>query len=213
MNIKLFTAALGLLLTVTAISASAQKTYTEGLVTLSMTMNGQQVQPKYYFRADSTALMFSMGPATIKILQDTKLTWTAVLVDVPVASIKKAAIATPAEIEDALNALPKLTFAPTTETKQISGFNCKKVVATDTKTNKTYDIWVTNDISVPASAFASYYAGAGGFPVQYTSFSMGQTSEATDVSVSDQKVPKGTFAVPADYDKITMEELKSMGGR
>jgi hypothetical protein len=212
MNIKLFNVALGIMLTATAISASAQKNYTEGMITISSAMNGQQIQSKYYFRTDSSALTFNTGPATIKILQDAKTTFLAVLVDVPVASIKKAAIATPSEIEDAMSTLPKLTFAPTTETKQISGFNCKKVIATDTKTNKTYDIWVTNDISVPPTAMASYYAGIGGFPIQYTSFSMGQSVDATVVSISDQKVPAGTFGIAPDFDRITMEDLKNMRG-
>src|SRR6185437_13916035 len=118
MNIKLLNVALGIVLTATTISASAQKNYTEGMVTIATSARGQQVQTKYYFRPDSSALTFTTGPATIKILQDAKNSFLAVLVDVPVASMKKAAIAHPAEIEEAMAGLPKLTFAPTTETKQ-----------------------------------------------------------------------------------------------
>ncbi len=213
MNIKLFNVALGIVLTATTISASAQKNYTEGTVTLSTTVYGQPAQPKYYFRADSSALTFTAGPTNIRIIRNTADTYFAVLVDVPVASKKMAAVATPSEVEDQLAELPKFTFAPTSETKQISGFNCKKVLATDTKTNKTYDIWITNDITVPTGAFASYYAGIGGFPVQYTAFSMGQTTTTTILSITDEKAPAGTFAISSDYDRISMDDLKAMSGR
>jgi hypothetical protein len=212
MNIKLFNVALGIVLTATTISASAQKSYTEGTVTLSTSMQGNQVELKNYFRPDSVALTFTTGPATIKILSDAKSTFFAVLVDVPVASIKKAAIYTPAEIEQAMAAMPKFTFAPAADTKQISGFNCKKVVATDTKTNKTYDVWITNDVSIPESAFAKYYAGIGGFPIQYTSFNQGQESSVTVTSVADTKAPAGTFGISADFDKISLDDLKAMSG-
>jgi hypothetical protein len=212
MNIKLFNVALGIVLTATTISASAQKNYTQGVITISTDMRGQAVEAKSYFTPDSLALTFTTGPATIKILKDAKDKFFAVLVDVPVASIKKAAIANPAEIEQIVAAEPKFSFAPTTETKQISGFNCKKVIATDTKTNKPYDLWVTTDISASASAFASYYAGAGGFPIQYTSFSQGQSTSVTVTGIADTKAPAGTFSIAADFDKISMDDLKAMSG-
>ncbi len=212
MNIKFLNVALGIVLTATTISASAQKTYTSGVISLNTESRGQAIEAKDYFTPDSLAFTFTTGPATIKILADAKSTFFAVLVDVPVASIKKAAIYTPAEIEEAMNAFPKFTFAPTTETKQISGFNCKKVVATDTKTSKTYDVWITNDVSVPASAMGKYYSGVGGFPVKYTSFSAQGSADVTVTGISDQKAPAGTFTVSADFDKISLDDLKAMSG-
>lgn len=212
MNNKLFTVAMGVALTATAMSASAQKVYKEGVATLSMNVMGQTVEAKNYFSADSTAIAFSAGPANIKVLTDNKGTYMAYLVDVAVASMKKAAVATPAEVEEQYSKLPVYTFAQTTETKIINGFNCKKVVATDAKANKSYDVWVTNDISLPLNAAAKVYAKAGGVPIQYTSVRDGQTSEVTVKGVVEQKLAKGTFAVPADYDKISMDELNSMRG-
>ncbi|WP_428331118.1 DUF4412 domain-containing protein [Mucilaginibacter sp.] len=211
MNIKFFNVALGIVLTATTISASAQKTYTQGVINISTTMQGQAVEAKTYFTTDSLSLSFTAGPATIKILKDAKNKFMAILVDVPVASMKKAAIASPAEIEQIVSSEPKFTFTQTTEAKQISGFNCKKVVATDAKGTK-YDVWVTNDVKLPASAFAEYYAGAGGFPVQYTSFSQGQSTSVTVSSVADTKAPAGTFSIAPDFDKITMDDLKAMSG-
>jgi hypothetical protein len=212
MNIKLFNVALGIVLAATTISANAQKAYTSGTITLSTDMRGQAIEAKDYFTPDSNALAFTAGPANIKILSNSKSTFFAVLVDVSVASIKKAAIASPDEIEQQIAAMPKFTFAPTTETKQISGFNCKKVVATDTKTSKTYDIWVTNDFTLPARSANDPYAGAGGVPIQYTSFSQGQEASVTITGISDAKAPAGTFAISGDFDKITMDDLKAMSG-
>jgi len=212
MNIKRFIVALGIALTATSISAYAQKAYTSGVVTMTTEMRGQPATIKAYFTPDSAALTFQAGPAAIKILTNAAKTYMAVVVDVSAFSVKKAAIANPDEIDQAKAALPKFTFAPTTETKQISGFNCKKVVATDAKDKKTYDIWVTNDITLPASLMSDLYAGAGGVPIQYTSFNQGQSAPVTVTGVTDEKAPAGTFAIAADFDKITMDDLKAMSG-
>jgi hypothetical protein len=212
MKVKFLSITLGIVLSATVMSASAQKAYTEGVVTYKTSMRGQDIEIKQYFRADSSAATFTAGPATIKLLSDANHKSFAVLVDVPVASIKKAAIYTPDEVEQVMSTFPTFTFAPGTETKQISGFNCKKVVATDTKDKKTYDIWVTNDITVPPTAMAEYYKGAGGFPVQYTAFQQGQSTEVTVSSVTDQKAPAGTFGIPADFDKISKDDLAAMSG-
>jgi hypothetical protein len=211
MNIKLLNVALGIVLAATTISASAQKTYNEGVLSYSMEMQGQQADVKQYFTPDSSAALITMGPANIKVLSDAKHDYLAVLVDVPVASMKKAGIATPAELEEGMAALPSFTFAPTTETKQISGFNCKKVVAKDKKSGKTYDVWITNDITVPQTALPLYYASIGGFPVQYTAFQQGQEQSITIATISGDKAPAGTFGIPKDFEKGTLADLRPGG--
>lgn len=212
MKLKFLSVALGIVLSATVMSASAQKAYTEGVVTYKTNMRGQDVEIKQYFRSDSVATTFAAGPAKIKLLADANYKFFAVVVDVSAFNVKKAAIYTPDEIDQVVNAFPTLTFAPTADTKQISGFNCKKVVATDAKANKTYEIWVTNDVSVPASAFPKYYSAAGGFPVQYTAFQQGQSTEVTVSSVTADKAPAGTFGIPADFDKISKDDLTAMSG-
>src|ERR1700748_522234 len=109
MNIKLFNVALGIALTATALSASAQKNYSQGLITYSTEMRGQPAEVKEYFTADSTAALINIGPANVKLLSNSKHDFFAVVLDVPVASIKKAGIATPAEIEEAMSQLPTFT--------------------------------------------------------------------------------------------------------
>ncbi|MDB5134363.1 MAG: hypothetical protein JWP37_966 [Mucilaginibacter sp.] len=170
---------------------------------------------KEYFRSDSTATTFSAGPANIKLLADANYKFFAVVADASAFKIKKAAIYTPDEINQILNGFPTFTFAPSTETKQISGFNCKKVVATDTKTQKTYDIWITNDISLPSAVIEKYYASIGGVPIQYTSFQKGPdgawvSADNTISGVTDQKAPAGTFGIAPDFDKISKGDLDAM---
>lgn len=211
MNIKLFNVALGITLTATALSASAQKNYTQGVVSFSTEMRGQPADVKEYFTPDSTAALITMGPANVKILSNAKRDFFAVVLDVPVASIKKAGIATPSEIEEAMSQLPSFTFSPTTETKQISGFNCKKVVAKEVKSGKTYDVWITNDFTVPETALPVYYNKIGGFPVQYTAFQQGQETSITIKSISDEKAPAGTFGIASDFTKGSLADLNAGG--
>lgn len=212
MKIYIFHALLGVTLSAAVMSASAQTSYSEGIVTYKTNMGGQDVEVKEYFRPDSSAATYTVGQATIKVLSDASNKSFAILLDVPQAKIKKAAIMTPDEIEQAKNALPSFTFTAGTETKQISGFKCKKVVATDAKDKKTYEVWITNDVTVPSTAIPPYYKEVGGFPVQYTIFQQGQSSNVTVSSVTDQKAPAGTFAIAADFDKITMNDLKALTG-
>ena len=217
MKTKFFSAALGIALSATILSASAQKTYTEGLVTIKTSGGGQDIELKAYFRSDSVATTFSAGLANIKLLADANYKSFAVIAEIPSYKIKKAAIYTPAEIAQVLSSFPTFTFAPSTETKQISGFSCKKVVATDTKNQKTYDTWITNDISLPADAIEAYYASIGGVPIQYKSFQTGpdgtvSIAEYTVTGVSDQKAPAGTFGIAPDFDKISKAALEAMSG-
>jgi hypothetical protein len=211
MNNKLFNVALGIVLTATALSANAQKKYTSGVVSYSTEVQGQPADVKQYFTADSTAAVMTVGPANVKVLSTAKHDYLAVVLDVAVASIKKAGIATPAELEQGMAMIPSFTFTPTTEAKKIAGFNCKKVVAKDTKSGKSYDVWVTNDISAPATAYPWYYANAGGFPVQYTAFQQGQEASITISGISDAKAPAGTFAISKDFEKGTMADLRAGG--
>jgi len=215
MKIKFLSVALGIALSATILSASAQKSYTEGLVTVKTSARGQDIEMKEYFRSDSTATIFAAGPANIKLLADANYKFFAIVASVSAYNIKKAAIYTPDEINEVLSSFPTFTFAPSTETKQISGFNCKKVVATDTKTQKTYDIWITNDLSLPSAVIDKYYTSIGGVPIQYTSFQKGPdgalvTADYTITGVSDQKAPAGTFGIAPDFDKISKDELEAM---
>lgn len=208
MNVKFFNVALGLALAATTMSASAQKAYTNGIIAYSTEVQGQQADVKEYFSPDSSAAVITVGPATVKVLMNAKHDYLAIALDVPVANIKKAGIATPAELDDAMSQMPSFTFTPSTETKTISGFNCTKVVAKDTKSGKTYDVWVTKDFTVPSTAIPVYYQAAGGFPVQFTAFQQGQEQNITISSITEGTAPAGTYAISKDFEKGSLADLR-----
>jgi len=213
-NMKNFkNVALGLALSAIGFTANAQKNFTEGVANYAVNANGQQQDAKIYFKGDSSAYQFQAGPADIKLISDDKAGFMVVLVDVPVASIKKAAVYTPADIEQAKDKEPSFTLTPTTETQTIGGYQCKKVLAKDSKSGTTVDVWVTNDISAPTNSLTKFFTGLNGFPVKFSTLVRGQKADVMLKSIAAEKVKPGTFAIPADFDKITVEELMSMGGR
>ena len=69
MKIKFLSAALGIVLSATVMSANAQKAYTEGVVTYKTNMRGQDVEIKEYFRADSNAATFQQARLPLKYYQ------------------------------------------------------------------------------------------------------------------------------------------------
>jgi len=210
MNFKKLAFAAAITVSAATLQANAQKAYKEGAITYNIESPMGSMESKILFKGDSSVMQMQQGPATIKVISAGDNDYRAILVDVPVASKKFAAVATPAELEDEQAKLPELTFTPTTETKQIAGFNCKKVTAKDTKSNDTFDVWVTNDISL--SIPNSLYAKAGGVPVDFYLFNMGKT-HVTLKSVTDEKVPAGSFGIAADYQRISLSDLQAMGGR
>ncbi|OKS86769.1 DUF4412 domain-containing protein [Mucilaginibacter polytrichastri] len=212
MKLKFLSVALGVVLSATAITASAQKAYTEGVVSYTATAGGQTVDSKLYFKGDSSSTGGQRGPATFKTIMAKGGDYLAILIDVPIANMKKAAIGTPAELESFKDQEPQFTFTPSTEAKVINGFNCTKVTVKDAKSGQSYEAWVTKDVTVPVNLITKYFAAAGGFPIQFTTMQMGQPLSIVIKSISGDKVPAGTFSIPAGYDKITITDLNALSG-
>jgi hypothetical protein len=205
-------AALGIALTATVCAASAQKKFTEGAFTYTVSAGGTSMDNTVIFKGDSSASTTQRGPATIKTIGTRTGDYLAVLVDVPVASIKKAGIATPGELEEGKDKEPSFTFTPTADTKKIGDLNCKKYIAKDTKSGSSYDLWTTTDITAPANILTRQVSGVTGVPVEFTAILMGNAASMVLKSTSDAKVPAGSFTVGKDYDKITLTELAAMAG-
>ena len=123
MKTKILSAALGLALTTGFLTANAQKAYTSGVISFPTEVRGQPADAKEYFTPDSSALIVTFGAGNFKMLANAKHDYLAIVLDIPVAGIKKAGIATPAEIEQFATTIPSFTYTPSTETKTISGFN------------------------------------------------------------------------------------------
>src|SRR5277367_4878272 len=89
MKLKFLSVALSIALSATILGASAQNSYTEGLVTVKTSAGNQAIEMKEYFRSDSVATMFSAGSANIKLLADANYKFFAVVADVSAFKIKK----------------------------------------------------------------------------------------------------------------------------
>lgn len=196
------------------IKRKPQKVINEGVITYTISGGPMPAgDAKTYFKGDSSVTVSQTGPATVKVIAVGTIDYLAVLVDVPVASMKNAAVLTPAELEDATAQLPDLAFTQTAETKNISGFNCKKVSCKDPKTNASFDVWITNDVSAPVNGISQFYKKVGGFPVQFTTYQRGAVVSAIVKSISDEKVPAGSFKIPAGFTMMSMADLQNMSKR
>lgn len=205
---------MGLTLSAMVFGAKAQKVYNEGSIDYNIVVNGTSFDSKSYFKGDTSCLSFQRGPATIKMIGSAKGDFFNVLVDVPVANIKKAAIATPPEIDEALATDPQYAFTKTDETKKIGDYNCMKYIAKNAKTGTSYDLWMTTDITVPPNLLTKLYAGITGTPVLFTYLQGGTTAEVVTLkAINDTKVPADTFQIPTGYDKVSLTDLQKMGGR
>ncbi|MGI4751373.1 MAG: DUF4412 domain-containing protein [Janthinobacterium lividum] len=193
-------------------AAHAQKSITEGVANYTVNASGQVQEAKVYFKGDSSTYQFQAGPADVKLISDEKAGFMVVLVDVPVASIKKAAVYTPADIEQMKDKEPSFTVTPTTETQTIAGYQCKKYTAKDSKTGTTVDVWATNDITAPNNNLSKYFVGLTGFPVKFSTLVRGQKADVLLKSIAAEKVKAGTFAIPKDFDRISVEDLMAMSG-
>lgn len=196
-----------------SMSAFAQKSYTQGILDYTISAPIGDANTKVYFTPDSNAAVTDNGQYTVKIVADNKNTYAAILVDISMMSMKKVAILSPTEVAQANGEVPTFTFTPGTETKQINGFACKKVTAKDAKSGSTIDLWVTNDIKLPINSITRPFAAAGGVPVQFTTVQQGQTVNVILKSISDAKVPAGTFGIPPGFDKMSFAALKALGGQ
>jgi len=194
-----------------SMSASAQKIYNAGVINYSVSAPVANVDTKVYFTADSSAAISDSGIFTAKVLSDNKGSYLAILVNVPMISVKKVSVLTPAEIAQAKNDAPRFTFSATNETKKINGFNCKKVNAKDVKNGNKVELWVTNDIKTPVNSLTRPFAAAGGVPVKFVTVRQGQTVNVEMKSISAEKVQTGTFGIPPGYDKISFSDLKQFG--
>ena len=108
-----------------------------------------------------------------------------------------------------------ITVKPTTDTKTIAGYNCKKAIMT-VKSNQaaeqSFDVYFTEDFDVSKFNFGSTLPEVNGMALQ---FSMAQgpfSLKMTARSVKKENIAASEFAIPADYKQVTTEELKTMFG-
>ncbi|MCY1535108.1 hypothetical protein D9M68_704990 [compost metagenome] len=102
-------------------------------------------------------------------------------------------------------------FKATGEKKVISGFNTEKYTYKDDKGN-AYELWVTNDIELPAGFFGEQFKDVKGTLIKFTTFQQGVKVTQLVKSITEDKVGKLSLEVPSGYELKTMEEIMAMQG-
>jgi len=103
---------------------------------------------------------------------------------------------------------------PTTDTKVIAGFTCKKAIVT-TKVNgadATTEVYYTDDIDMTKFAFANTFPGLTGFPLEYTMSQGPMSFKMVCRSIKKETIPATEFAISSDYKQVTADELRNMFG-
>lgn len=110
------------------------------------------------------------------------------------------------------------TITPTTETKTIAGYNCKKSIA-KTKDGEEIELWFAPDLTRPAGTnWTSQYQGIDGLMMEFSTSkqtSMGpMTMKMTVKEVAKEPIDDAKFKAPeGTWKKVTMDEfIKSMSG-
>lgn len=102
----------------------------------------------------------------------------------------------------------KLKLEPTDETKEIAGYNCKKVVAHyENNPSEKFEVFYTDEMDFKMGNFASPYVGLEGMLMQYRLKKFGLEMIFTAKSVSVEKVPDETFELPGFYKVISKKEM------
>ena len=100
------------------------------------------------------------------------------------------------------------------ETKKIAGYDCKKasytVYVEEQKDSVSIDLFYTPEIPV---IYNSQFENLKGLPLEYSLNTQGMTMEFVANKVDVKKLSKTLFEVTKDYEKITLEEFKSMMGQ
>jgi len=105
------------------------------------------------------------------------------------------------------------TVTPTSETKQLLGFTCKKaIMKSKTLGENDITIWYTTDIKASTTGQQYYDKSMPGFPLEMNMEQKGMKIHFLATAV-EKTVPASVFemTVPAGYEKKTMEELEKMG--
>lgn len=205
--------------------ARAQSKIREGKVTYAISFpdssddNGmiESVMGKeyiIYFKDSSSRMETKGGMGNMVIISDGKSGDTYTLMDMMgekyALKMTDADMSTFKEMSDA--GKPDVSLEK--GKKKIAGFECKKAVITTTVEGKKQksEVWYTDEISAPASAFKDKIEGIPGFPLEFSYKAKGKEIKMVCTAVEKVTVSPDQFVVPDDYTIKNMADLMNMMG-
>ncbi|MBE9598171.1 DUF4412 domain-containing protein [Pedobacter sp. MC2016-24] len=217
------TAVLVAILISTAIIAKAQKVINSGTITYGIEYvltedQKKQVDPsvlpsesKVEFSGDISKVQIDMGAAMLKVLTDGVAKKALVLVDIPMMQKQYAAQMTKEDIEKQSGSFTFTGFKATGEKQTIGGYNAEKYTYQDNN-GANYELWVTNDIKLPAGVHPPGLSAIQGTPVKFSNVQDGFKTVLTLKNIKESKIPPYSLDVPKGYELKTMAELRAMRG-
>jgi GLPGLI family protein len=124
------------------------------------------------------------------------------------------------EIQEEMKNEPDPEFETTSETKEIAGYQCKKIIIRynneDGKTTSEDYVWFTDELKVsPDLNFdMKKFVDIAGVLMEYQmDMNDGTMMKFTVTEVEKKKISSKEFAIPENFKKVTREELmNSLGG-
>ena len=119
------------------------------------------------------------------------------------------------EINKELGDQPKPVIKHTGETKEISGYKCKKdIITVSQKGSKVdYEIWYTSELGGKETNFGNpLYQDIDGMLMEFSLQERSVTMKYTVTKVEAKTLADTYFEIPSDYQLTTEAELKSMFG-
>jgi hypothetical protein len=109
------------------------------------------------------------------------------------------------------NANYPMKITPLPETKIVAGYNCKKAhVKLGDEYGTEFDIFYTNDLDIKNPNFANPYCEIDGILMEYQMKKFGLEMRFTATSVKKEVVDDAIFELPADFKKISQEEMNEL---
>ncbi len=172
--------------------------------------------PLYGFAPNSAQLQFkgdqfmiemsTMGLFNMSIIGDNKAKTMAQMIKF--MDLRQACIETEEHLQ-AQNEEYRLTFEETSDTKEIAGYTCKRVIAK--KVNSTeppFDVWYTDDLGKPDCNSLTPYSEIKGMLMDYKIKKFGMEMQFTATKYSDTKIDEKVFKVPADMKIVDQKEMQ-----
>lgn len=207
--------------------AGKDKPFT-GKVTYSISYEGNQIDeategmmPKtmatYIGHGFTKNVLFTgMGKQTVIYNLETKV--KTAMIDM--MGQKFAIESSEGDIEEELKTLPDADIETTDETKEIAGYQCKKLIINykDAEGKPTTEgiAWFTEELEVSSEINfdLKYFQNIKGVLMEYE-MDMGNSTmmKFTATEVEKKKISSKEFEIPEEYKKVTREELmNSLGG-
>lgn len=112
------------------------------------------------------------------------------------------------EIVKSLSKFPAVKITETSETKEICGYKCKKVLITSDKT--VTEAYITNDLNIPNPNWHSQFSEIKGVLLEYTVIKDNFRLRYIAINIKPQKFMVSDFQLPQGVETISQAELNKI---